>query len=65
MFGHKKNIKVTFWMSPEGHQKLTSLCPCAVWMMKVVSEEKKAMFSSFSLEETLECADAHLVCAVF
>ena len=57
MFGE---IPLTFWMSAEGYQKLTSLCPCMVWMMKAVSDTKKAMFAGGAIEETLECADACL-----
>ncbi|CAE7717113.1 unnamed protein product [Symbiodinium sp. CCMP2456] len=59
-FGNGGNgITMHYFMSAEGFQKLTSLCPCPVWFVKAVADAKKALFVSSELEETMECSDAH------
>ena len=50
--------KVTYWMSPEGFQKMTSLCPCACWMAKAGVEEKKAVFKTGIVESPKDFCDA-------
>ena len=56
VFGDGCTVK--YWLTAEGYQKLTSLCPCAVWFAKAGLEEKKAMFVAGLKESTIECADA-------
>ena len=53
-------VEVTFWLSGEGYSKLTSLCPCPLWMVKPGLDEKKAMFLSSFEEKTFDFADAWL-----
>ena len=61
-FGDGDGITMHYFMSAEGFQKLTSLCPCPVWFVKAVADARKALFVSSELEETVECSDAYLVC---
>ncbi|CAE7035549.1 unnamed protein product [Symbiodinium sp. CCMP2592] len=58
-FGDGDGITMHYFMSAEGFQKLTSLCPCPVWFVKPVTDAKKALFESSEVEETVECSDAH------
>ena len=53
-------ITINFYMSGEGFNKLTSACPCPVWMMKVAADHNKAMFATDTPEETFDVADAPL-----
>ena len=64
-FGNGDGITMHYFMTAEGFQKLTSLCPCPVWFDKPVTDAKKALFLSSEIEETMECSDAYLVCLFF
>ena len=51
-------IQVKFWLTAEGFQKLTSLCPCPFWLVKPAADEKKSMFISSLTKITMSFANA-------
>ncbi|CAE7562263.1 unnamed protein product [Symbiodinium sp. CCMP2592] len=51
-------LDIDFWMSGDGYNRATSLCPCAVWLVKPGYDLKRAMFDCIYDEDVIEFPDS-------
>ena len=50
--GADKGMETRFYLSREGYDKMTSITPCANWLMKVIDGDETGNGKSISVMET-------------